>query len=84
MIDRQKGTEPQDQNLAPAENNPEQVKVMDRQGRVKYVPRSEYEQKKRRRRHRSGKERPTREILSLALIVIIIIAASYLALKLIK
>jgi len=84
MADRRKDSEPQGQGLAPAENDPEQVKVVDRQGRVKYVPRSEYEQKKRRRRRRSGKEPPVRELLSLAFIVIVIIAASYIALKLIK
>ena len=66
----------------PSRPDPEQVKVMDRQGRVKYVPRSEYERKKRRRR--SSKEAPVREILSLSFIVIVIVVASYIALKLIK
>lgn len=84
MDDPQKEPQPLDKSLLPAENDRELIKVVDRRGQVKMIPRSEYEQKKRRRRRKSGKELPLKDVLSLALIILIILAASYIALKLIK
>jgi len=84
MDDPRKESRPLDKRSLPAENGRELIKVVDRQGQVKMIPRSEYEQKKRRRRRKSGKELPLKDILSLALIILIILAASYIALKLIK
>ncbi|HEX7344051.1 MAG TPA: hypothetical protein VF398_07290 [bacterium] len=84
MTDPQKESQPLDKSPLPPENGRELIKVVDRQGQVKMIPRSEYEQKKRRRRRKSGKELPLQDILSLAFIILIILAASYIALKLIK
>ncbi len=83
MDDPQKESQPLDQSPLPAKNDRELIKVVDRQGHVKMIPRSEYEQKKRRRR-KSGKALPLQDVLSLAFIILIILAASYIALRLIK
>jgi hypothetical protein len=68
------------------ESAEEMVKVVDRQGNVKTIPRSQYEARKRRRKRResSTKNIPFREIFSVAIILIIIAVASYLALHYIK
>lgn len=63
----------------------EMIKVVDRRGRVKHIPRSEYERKKRRRKRRErSKNVPLRDVLSIAFILAVIIIASYFALKIIK
>jgi hypothetical protein len=84
MDDPQKESQPLDQSPLPAKNDRELIKVVDRQGHVKMIQRSEYEQKKRRRRRKSGKALPLQDVLSLAFIILIILAASYIALRLIK
>lgn len=67
------------------ESQPEMIKVVDRQGNVKTIPRSEYEAKKRsRKRHEKQKNLPVKEIVSITFIVAVILAASYFALHLIK
>jgi hypothetical protein len=69
----------------PAPTAAEMIKVVDRQGRVKMLPRSEYEAKKRRRRRReSSAGLPLGDILSIAFIIAAIVIASYFALKLVK
>lgn len=61
------------------------IKVVDRKGNVKVIARSEYEEKTRRRRKREPRKTfPYRDILSLALIVVIMIIAIYIALKIVQ
>lgn len=67
---------PPDENL---------IKVVDRKGHVKVIPRAEYEEKKRRRKKREPhKSFPYRDVLSLALIVVIMVIAIYIALKIVQ
>ncbi|MFH1861432.1 MAG: hypothetical protein ABH878_01355 [bacterium] len=61
------------------------VRVKDRKGNVKTIPRAEYEQKKRgRKRRESGNPKLVKDILSLVLILALIIVAAYIALKIVQ
>jgi len=63
----------------------ETVKVVDRKGNVKVIPHSEYERKKRRRRKRNPRKHfPFRDLLSVALVMLIMALAIYIALKIIQ
>ncbi len=66
-------------------SDPEMVKVKDRLGRVKVIPRAEFEARKRRRkRHEANKSFPFKEVFSVIIILAIICLASYIALNLVK
>lgn len=78
-----------DEATPPPEKNPsgpeEMIKVLDRRGNVKVIPRSQYDARKRRRRRRDqSKSLPLKEVLSVLIIVIVILIASYIALHLAK
>ena len=63
----------------------ELVKVIDRRGRVKEIPRSKYEQQKRtRKKHSSRKKIHYGNLLSILLILAIMIIAIYIALKIVQ
>ena len=66
--------------------DPERIKVVDRKGNVKVLPRSEYEAKKRRskKRESSNQKLPVKEVFVVLIILAAIVAASYLALHLVK
>jgi hypothetical protein len=83
MHDHWEKSPPRAGSPAAGAQKPEPVEVPDHRGGVTGAPRAEIKHKKRRRR-RSSKELPVRELVSLALIAIILIAASYIAFKLIK
>ena len=60
------------------------VKVVDRRGRKKEIPRSEYELKKRRRRkHERRSVVSPKNLVSVVFILVIMIAAAYIALKIV-
>jgi len=85
MDDSAEGAKRDNQSQPPPPAAEEMVKVVDRQGNVKVIPRSEYERKKRRRRRREpGKGLPIKEVVSVAFILAVIIIASYIALKILK
>jgi hypothetical protein len=66
-------------------SDPEMIKVVDRKGNVKVIPRAEFEAKKRsRKKHEAQKNLPVKEIISIIFIVAAILAASYFALHLVK
>lgn len=61
------------------------IKVVDRQGKTKLIPRSQYESKKRSRKKRgSRKSVPYGRILSILLVVAIMVVAAYIALKIVQ
>lgn len=63
----------------------ELVKVIDRRGRIKEIPRSKYEQKKRtRKKHSSRKKIHYGNLFSILLILGIMIIAIYIALKIVQ
>ncbi len=84
----EKSPEEQNSTEQPQAQNPadeEIVKVVDRKGQVKFMPRAEYEQKKRRRKRREHqKSFPLKEVISIAVILILIVLASYIALNIVK
>jgi hypothetical protein len=66
-------------------SNPDMIKVVDRKGNAKFIPRSQYEASKRhRKKHENTKNLPVKEILSVLIILASILAASYVALILVK
>ena len=68
------------------DSDPEMIKVVDRKGNVKIIPRSEYEAKKRRRKRQDSSSRnlPVKEIFSVIIILAAILAVSYIALHLVR
>jgi hypothetical protein len=67
-------------------SDPEMIKVVDRKGNVKVIPRSEYEAKKRSRKKHEAQQKtlPVKEIISIIFIIAAIVAASYFALHFVK
>jgi hypothetical protein len=65
--------------------DPEMIKVVDRKGNVKVIPRTQYETRKRsRKKHEQSKTLPVKEIISIIIIVAAILVASYFALTFVK
>ncbi|MCX6640866.1 MAG: hypothetical protein NTW14_10355 [bacterium] len=63
----------------------EMIKVVDRKGNVKVIPKAEYQRKKRTRKKRMGQKHTSfRETLSVVFIVIVMAIAIYLALKIVQ
>ncbi len=62
----------------------EMVKVIDRKGRKKVIPRSEYKHKNRVGKEKESPGLSIRSFLSLAVILFIMIGAVYLALQIVK
>lgn len=68
-----------------ATSDSEVIKVVDRQGKVKVIPKSEYDQKRRRRKKREHRKTlPYREVVSVVFIVIVMALAVYLAFHFVK
>jgi hypothetical protein len=70
----------------PAESKSEDlVKIVDRRGRKKEIPRSEYERKQRRKRRREHRSIISlRNLFSVAFIIAIMVAAVYIAIKIVS
>ena len=67
------------------DNAAEMIKVVDRKGNVKVIPKAEYQRKKRTRKKRTGQKLTSiREIVSVVFIVIVMAIATYLALKIVQ
>ncbi len=86
----EKAKNPEHQSEADQKGDPQSsaehlVKVVDRHGNVKTIPRSQYERKKRSRKKRgSRKIIPYGQIFSILLIVTVMILAVYIALKIVQ
>lgn len=65
--------------------NEDLVRIVDRSGRKKEIPRSDYESKKRRKRRRENRSIISfRNMLSVAFIIVIMAAAVYIAIKIVS
>lgn len=63
----------------------EMVKVIDRNGKIKEIPRSKYDRKKRsRKKRRDRRNFSYGSALSIAIILMIMIIAAYIALKIVQ
>lgn len=76
---------PADVPLASPPSAEDTVKVVDRQGNVKVVSRSHFEQKKRHRKRREHKKTfPLKDVIIIVIIVAVMVVAAIVALKLVS